>query len=333
MKKGTIFIIVIDLLVLLCFFLAYGPINYFKNLLVTTAMTTMDHKYFAYILYDEETVKDIMSNNSVSEILENTDISDIKFEITNNEREPESIYDEQILTYENNQLYKVINISGNSYKGYLVAIYDPSRVHLAMANDDKNYGGEFLTNIARRNNALVAINASGFTDESSSGMGSVATGNVIKDGKLIVSKGDTGYGGGLAGFNKDNILVLTKDSPEEAIKNGMRDAVEFGPFLIVNGKPAEIKGNGGWGIAPRTVLAQRKDGIVLFLVIDGRNFGHSLGVDMNELISILTKYKAHNAVNLDGGGSSTLVVEGKLTNIPCSSTCGERYIPNAWILK
>ena len=54
----------------------------------------------------------------------------------------------------------------------------------------------------------------------------------------------------------------------DAIKAGMEDAVEFGPFLIVNGNAAEIKGNGGWGIAPRTVLAQRKDGIVLFVVID-----------------------------------------------------------------
>ena len=37
--------------------------------------------------------------------------------------------------------------------------------------------------------------------------------------------------------------------------------------LIVNGKVAKIHGDGGWGTAPRTVIAQRRDGIVLFLII------------------------------------------------------------------
>ena len=50
----------------------------------------------------------------------------------------------------------------------------------------------------------------------------------------------------------------------------MRDAIQFGPFLIVNGKPSFVKGNGGWGIAPRSAIGQRQDGIVLFLVINGR---------------------------------------------------------------
>ena len=57
---------------------------------------------------------------------------------------------------------------------------------------------------------------------------------------------------------------------------------------------------------------------------------------MNGLIKILTRYKAYNAVNLDGGGSTTLAVEGKLTNKPCCSVdanSGQRYVPNAWIVK
>lgn len=331
MKKSTIIIIIIDIFVLVCFFMAYGPIDYFRNLLVTSAMTTMKHKYLAYVLYNDNMVNKIMSNNTVLEILENTNIDDIHFKQPT-KKEYETIYEEQILSYSDNELYKVIEISGNNYKGYLVAIYDASRVELVPATN-VGYGGAFLTNIAKANNALVAINASGFTDQSIIGKGSVAAGAVIIDGKIVSNEGDTGYGGGLAGFNRDNVLVLTRQSPLEAIEDGMEDAVEFGPFLIVNGVASEIKGNGGWGIAPRTVLAQRKDGIVLFLVIDGRNIGHSLGVDMNELIKILKNYGAHNAVNLDGGGSSTLVVEGKLTNIPCGSTCMERYIPNAWIVK
>jgi exopolysaccharide biosynthesis protein len=127
--------------------------------------------------------------------------------------------------------------------------------------------------------------------------------------------------------------MLTKETAEKAIKNGMRDAMEFGPFLIVNGKNSEIKGNGGWGIAPRTAIAQRKDGIVLFLVIDGRS-KNSLGATMNDLIKVFNKYKAYNAANLDGGGSSTLVVNNEVINNPKGyNYSGERYLPNAWILK
>ena len=54
-------------------------------------------------------------------------------------------------------------------------------------------------------------------------------------------------------------------------EKGMKDAVEFGPFLIVNGKPLEIVGD-PWGRSPRVAIAQRKDGVVLFLVIDGENY-------------------------------------------------------------
>ena len=61
-------------------------------------------------------------------------------------------------------------------------------------------------------------------------------------------------GGGFIGFTKENKLVLGNMSKEEALKIGYRDAIEFGPYLIVNGKRSFIKGNGGWGIAPRHIV-------------------------------------------------------------------------------
>ena len=119
----------------------------------------------------------------------------------------------------------------------------------------------------------------------------------------------------------------------------MKDAIQFGPFLIVNGVSASISGNGGWGINPRTVLAQRKDGIVLFLVVDGNgankyNWSGRGGVSMADLIVILERYGAYNAVNMDGGASTTLVIENQLKNHPCGySQTGERRLPNGWIFK
>ncbi len=331
---GIIICVIMDLFACTGLFLTYGPVSYFRNLLVTSAMTTMSHKYLARTFYSDKTIEKILSNNVVKEVDENTDSSDINFADGKDTGEYASIYEEQILKRDKNQLYKVIDIEEKNYRGYLVAIYDASRIQLVGASNKTNYGGAFLTNIAKREGAKVAMNASGFFNGGDKG--STAVGTVIMDGKVVLNGGASGYGGGLSGFNKDHVLVLTRDDPATAIKKGMVDAVEFGPFLIVNGKAAEIKGDGGWGLASRTVLAQRKDGIVLFLVIDGRQMGYSLGIDMNGLIKILKRYNAHNAVNLDGGGSTTLVVEEKLTNRPCCSvdpTSKQRYVPNAWIVK
>ena len=48
-SKFSIVLIVIDIFVLVCFFVAYGPFSFFRDFLVTTAMSTMTHKYFAYV--------------------------------------------------------------------------------------------------------------------------------------------------------------------------------------------------------------------------------------------------------------------------------------------
>ena len=128
-------------------------------------------------------------------------------------------------------------------------------------------------------------------------------------------------------------MYLTWKSPEEAIADGMVDAVDFGPFLIVNGKASEVLGNGGWGTAPRTAIGQRKDGIVLFLVIDGRTVTRP-GADMNDLIEIMQNYGAYNAANLDGGTSSVMVVDGEIINDPVDSSGAHktRFISTGFIL-
>ena len=333
-KKTAIFLIIIDVCMIICFFLAYGPFSYLRELYITTAMTTMSHKYLARTIYTEDIINDVLDGNYVKEANENTDTSDIVIGNIDDSGEYDSIYDEQILTRDPaHPEYKLIPLKGNGYQGYMVAIYDPSRVELVMTNKLGRVG-QFLRELVVDNQATLGMNASGFVDQNEMGNGGEPTGIVIQDGKVIWDATKTGYSGGIAGFTKDNKLVLTKGTAEEAIKAGVEDAVEFGPFLIVNGKAAEIKGNGGWGVAPRTVLAQRKDGIVLFVVIDGRQPGYSLGISMNELTKLLQRYKDHNAVNLDGGASSSIAIGNETITKPCGySATGERRIPNAWVLK
>lgn len=338
-KKNTFskVLIVIDVLAIICFFIAYGPVTFFRDFIVTSAMTTMNHKYFAYILYSEEMVEETLNNNRVIETSESTDITAIDTSASKDNGVYESIYEEQILKRdEDNSVYKVVDIKGKTWKGYMVVVYDPSRLKLVFS---KKYGkgGEYVSTMAKNNSAYIAINASGV--QTQKGVNRI-TGEAILDGKIKDQGRALNKGGGLIGFTKDNVLVLTKKKASEAIKEfNMDRAVEFGPFLVVNGKMSSFKGNGGWGIANRTAIGQRQDGIVLLMVIDGRT-ASSAGISMKELAELFVKYKAYNAANLDGGGSSMLYGKRSITEkktYPISNPKGynyngERYLPNAWMV-
>lgn len=330
-KAPIIVFAILDVIAIVCLFLMYGPISYFRNLWVTSAMTTMSHQYLAYIFFNGNQINDIMANNTVIEGDSETNEDDINISGEDN-GVYSSIYEEQVLKRDpGNDIYKVIDIEGDGYKGHLLVVYDPSRIDLVQAPNLK-VGGKQLETLVEMNSGLAGINASGFSYSEANGY--VPTGVVIMDNEIISDGGDTGWSGGIIGFTNDNVLVLSKGTAYEALQMGVRDAVSFGPFLIINGEPSTFKGNGGYGIAPRTAIAQRKDGIVLLLVIDGRRPGHSLGVDMVELTNILLNYGAYNASNLDGGGSSSMVVDGEVISVAGGyGYTGERYIPNGWIVR
>lgn len=339
-KASKVIIIVFTSLFILggsgCLFLLYGPWGNFRNWLITTAMTTMNHQYLATWFYSDETIQSVLEQNKVIESGEDTNSELIKFvDYDNTVITYKNKYDKEILTKdEGNDLYKVIPITGSGIRGYLVAIYDPSKVKIGTSLY-MGKSGQMLTTIAKNSNAVVAMNASGFIDPEYNSNGGEPHGVVIKDGKLVSNNQKLNNGGGIIGFTNDNKLVLTRMSGSQAIASGIRDAVEFGPFLIVNGEPSFIRGNGGWGDAPRSAIGQRKDGIVLFLVMDGRDYANGiLGADMVDMTEILMNYGAYNAANLDGGTSSGLVVNGNLINKPVNGVGQNqtRAIPNAWIV-
>ncbi len=313
-------------------FLLYGPWPTFRNFWITTAMTTMNHRYLATSLYSDKTIQEVLRNNSIIEPEGKTNTSLIKFSKYKKSSSYKNKFEEQILDRDEKDLYKVINIEGKNYQGFLVAIYDPSRISIATS---KYLGkrGEAITTVAKENNAIIAMNAGGFYDPDWNSNGAIPHGTVISNGKVVSDYADANMGGGFIGFDKSNKLILGKYTKNQAIEMGIRDAVEFGPFLIINGKSAFVKGNGGWGIAPRTAIGQRKDGIALFLVINGR-LATSLGADMGDLTEIMENYGAINAANLDGGSSSELVINNKIINTPVAGgKNGLRDMSTFWIVK
>ena len=305
MKKLTITFVVLDIIVAICFFVVYSPVfENLQNTIISTATVTKTHGYIAHVFYSDKRIKEVTALNSVPEIDEKIDLNQVVID-TKPRESYDNEYDEAILTRDaGNEDYKYIKVKVGKYDGHLVAIYDPSKVHILTGkkfNTSNSAGKETVLKMTKRLNAVVGINGGGFVDY---GYGSdIPIGYVIKDGKVIWSP--TSKQTDLIGFTNDNKLLLVHATGEEAVEMGMRDALH--------------------------AIAQRKDGIVLFLVTEGT---HTAGPNMKEVIDTLELYGAYNAANLDGGTSTQLVIKGKLINHPKNimgqTVTGGRGIVTGW---
>lgn len=326
-KKITIMFAIFDLLAICGFVVTYGPWDYLRNLYVNTAMNTMDHKYLAKIFYSDEKIDKIMNSNYFVSIEEDVNLDDIVID-TSIKTTFKDEYEEELLTRDEDDLYKLINLKVGNANAYLVAIYDPTKVHVISKEKLGTESGERIITMCERYGGSVCINGGGFVDY---GYGSgIPTGVVIENGEIKWSDGDVSE-------TRDNIIGMTKDgklklmsnaTANEALDAGITDGLVFGPFLIVNGTPLEIVGD-PWGRSPRVAIAQRKDGIMMFLVIDGENYIN--GASLSDVVETLQKYGAYNAANLDGGTSSTLIINNKLiNNPPKAKVTNGRYVVTGW---
>lgn len=279
---------------------------------ITNYLVSNNNLKLVGVLYGKNTLYDVVARNNYISYKKDIDSNVISGSVSSDNVSNDK-YEKEILEKDDStEGYKFINIEINGYKSYLIAIYDPSKVKLVSSRwfNRGNTGQQTVIDICKRYNGKVCINGGGFQDF---GLGSdIPIGYVIEDGKITW---DSEGKSKLVGFNYDNELVLMNATGEEAIAAGVRDALEFGPFLIENGEiivPKE-ESAGGYGGAARVAIAQRKDGIVLFLVTEGV---HSKGPTIYEVAETLKKYGAYTAGNLDGGASSSLVVNGKMINHP-----------------
>ena len=322
------FIATFMLVFLTLVFLAYGPVSYFREEWITKAMGTMNHQWLATMFFDQKTIQSVLAKNKTVDPNQNTDVKQVSVtssRISDNATQlPTSPADgEHIIDG-----VGFIKLKGSTYSGWLVKVYNPSRVYMGISS---SYGtkGETVETIAQENGAYVGINAGGFMDVGGKGTGGMPDGYFIASGKLMAGSTKASPHS-IIGLDHSNTLVLDRLTDSAVKSSGLRDAVEFRPFLIVNGIPAKLYGNGGYGTDPRTAIGQTKSGVLLFVVIDGRSLT-SIGATMKDLQDIFERYGAVNAANLDGGASTTLVVNGKVINNPCSKG-GARYVPNAFLV-
>ncbi len=310
--KTTIVFLIINFIIITTIILVMGPLK--KNIINKSISSKL-----VYTLYNDNDIwKEIVKYKETSYDVE---IVELKEQKEINE------YEKAILTKnDGNENYKLINLKVDGMSAYLAVIYDSSKIQLIHSKKfNTGNSQETVMSMCKRYGGTVCINGGKFEDE---GVGSdIPKGYLIDDGKVIwPSNGKDTTKGQIIGFTKEGRLKLLNTTAKVAIEEeGIVEALQFGPFLIQDGKEIVLKEYdiGGYMKASRVAIGQRKDGIVLFLIADGL---HGSGATIKSMTKTLLQYGAYNAANLDGGASSQLVINGKLINKPVN-IFGESMAP------
>lgn len=320
------------------FILLYGPFESAKRTFVGSAMTTLNHQWLATSFLSKERIDTILSSRSNDK--------DEKESTESKNYNIENISSNVILPIKKDNTIEcyVLEADNNKYKGYYLVINDPKRISVGyskyLKKEHLNKLGQTVSQMAKEAGAVAAINGGAFHDESSkdasnsskeqwNGNGGQADGVIISNGKVIFSNVEEGKKTEVFAMTKEGIMLAGKYTLEELRKNNVVNAVSFWPTLIKNGRP--VKNLSYWGIGPRTAIGQRADGAIVLMVIEGRSV-ICPGADLKELQNALIEAGVVTAINLDGGRSSTLYLNGKVVN-KLSSNVGERCLPSSILVK
>ena len=142
----------------------------------------------------------------------------------------------------------------------------------------------------------------------------------------------------------DTVQLYCRLAPAHA---KLMEAISGGPRILRNGAVSIEVENERLSRSfadkrhPRTAIGYSQDAQVLFLiVVDGRQPGYSVGMSLQELAEFMrtrlaefsrAKLNAYQGLNLDGGGSTTMVVSEQVVNKPSDPT-GERPVVNALLV-
>ncbi len=290
----------------------YGPFDTVKRTATGMVWNSRTKQVIAKTFLSDKAIAKILGDGYAISNVNTEDIKMLDFSVKHN----------------NNLEY--FDVESRNFKGKMIIVDDPTRLKVGYTKLMPK-AGETTSSIARRNGAIAAINGGGFLDKEWAGTGGVALGFVINNGKYISGKLTNNYTKrDTIAFTKDGMLIVGKHSQAELAKYNIKEGISFGPPLVVNGKPTINKGDGGWGISPRSAIGQRGDGSIMMLVIDGRSL-KSFGATLKEVQDIMLEHGAVNAANLDGGSSATMYYDGKVVNTP-SDALGERTVATAFMI-
>jgi len=318
--KKIIFFIIFDLIftaIVFPFYVFYGPFTKVRNIIVTTSMATMNHKYIAKLFLSNAKIDEIMGleskSNNVTTLVVSQNVTTVEPTTDDNSTE-------------------VIELKGKKFHGKAIIIHNPLKVKVGFSSQLLTIG-ETTSKIASANNAIAAINGGGFSDTSpngkqGSGIGAIPLGIVMNEGILIYPTKNVDYNEKLPctmGITDEGRLIVGGPySINDLINMKVMEALTFSPTLVVNGLPY-ISATTVMGVNPRTAIGQRKNGDIIFLAIDGRQ-AFELGAGLKDIQQVMLDLNAENAMCMDGGASTTMYYKGEIINNP-SNMLGERSMP------
>ena len=217
------------------------------------------------------------------------------------------------------QYYGVVEIAGQ--KAYLSGVNCPRGENNTILYNSLfgNYTGtnEFGKEYVVQNGKVIAINqANSFIPTDAQ---VISVHGTAQDAFAKVRIGDKISIGENFGPELDSASTIVGAGPE-LLRNGQ---------LHVTAVQEQFPSDIAKGRAPRTALGIKADGKIILMVIDGRQ-SHSIGTTLTETAQLLQKFGAVNGFNLDGGGSSEMVLQGQILNSP--SDGGERPVGSGLIL-
>ena len=198
-----------------------------------------------------------------------------------------------------------------------IVVKDPAQLQTAFAGEKYTASAaEATSEIAARHNAVLAVNGDYYNYKDNYGM-------IIRNGTLYRDKTAT----------RDQLLVYAdgrmegvpakergEKSGKDRIADGVVQSFEFGPLLVRNGEKTELPkkyiiNTKDTVREPRTGIGQVDETHYVIIVADGRREGWSdKGMTLQEMQQVFYDEGCSIAYNLDGGGSTTLIVNGEKLN-------------------
>jgi len=165
-----------------------------------------------------------------------------------------------------------------------------------------NMKNQLSAAVSNGKNAIVSINADFFD----MGGTNVMRGLCIKDGVLLHGASDRPW----FGITKDGDAVMGTSDDYNTYKDNLICAVGGSHILLKNDNPADLSVGTEFADTthPRTAVGVTPSGDIVLMIVDGRQASISNGATLADLAFLLGTFGCSDAINLDGGGSSTLIV-------------------------
>ncbi|AOZ92054.1 phosphodiester glycosidase family protein [Paenibacillus crassostreae] len=318
--------------ILLCLMISYQPIELkldTRPYIPIESMQSQTNNINDQLMKAQSTVKSTLTTlHQTSELYQKTleTTNSIVLTTKSQVKMPEYIYNRRVISklgtpYETVKTDRIsielFKVNPGVYRGYAmkVKLKDPSAMSMSLGKDTLG-GSETTLQAVRRKGAIAGINAGGYADDRKRRYPLSTT---VLNGQYLTGFEASYKNLAFVGMNSYGKLIGGKFyNQKELDKLKPKFGATFVPVLLQNGQkmPIPIKWQTSPKRAPRTIIGNYKDDQLLILVIDGYDENGGSGATLQEIQNKLLQLGVRNAYNLDGGGSSSLILNGRVINKP-----------------